>query len=138
MENQKYTPCQVTAIFLGGALLSTEHHEMPHGSFSDVTVEKWRVPKGYPMDLRMSANLGYFEYDRDWNCFMQAWEAFRDKTFENIHDQIIHSDAKDTISRMIAYRGISSAFHYLHIYIKWVMSGIPPTDKELSRHKSPD
>jgi hypothetical protein len=125
-------------MFLGAQLIRTEICEMPHGSYSEITIEKWKVPSGYSMDLRMAAESGYFQYDRDWNCFMQAWEAFRDMRFEDVPSQIIHSEAKDLIGRMIVYRGLKAAFHYLHIYIKWVKSGVPPTDKELSLHKSPD
>lgn len=138
MEKPKYTPGQEVAIFMGAALISSEQYEMPHGSHSEVTVERWKVPSSYSTDLRMAAECGYFHYERDWNCFMQAWEAFRDRRFEDVTSQIIHSEAKDLIGRMMVYRSIKAAFYYLHLYVLWVMTGVPPTDKQLSLHKSPD
>lgn len=138
MEKTSYTPGQEVAMFMGAKLISLETCETPHGSHSEFIMEKWKVPPGYSMDLRLAADCGYFHYESDWNCFMQAWEAFRDRRFEDVQSQIIHSDAKDLIGRMIVYRGIKAAFYYLHLYVQWVMTGIPPTDKQLSLHKSPD
>ena len=61
---------QKIAIFMGAKLLRTEEAEMPHGSYSSITLEYWQRPKGLPGLCDDYADMGHFKYDRSWDWLM--------------------------------------------------------------------
>ena len=68
---------QSIAIFMGAKLLRTEEAEMPHGSYSEITLEYWKRPDGLPGHDNY-ADIGHFKYDQYWDWLMPVLEKIRE------------------------------------------------------------
>lgn len=73
---------QTIAIFMGAKLLRTEEAEMPHGSYSSVTLEYWQRPKDLPGLCDDYADMGHFKYDRSWDWIMPVLAKIADAGYE--------------------------------------------------------
>lgn len=57
------------ANFMGGYIVEERDYEMPHGSQSSVSVNKWIKPIGVP-SWASFADIGHFEYHSSWDWLM--------------------------------------------------------------------
>lgn len=58
---------RILAQFMGGTVVSSEKYEMPHGSNSEVVIEKWGGLSGIPSHDQELAAIGIFRYETSWN-----------------------------------------------------------------------
>ena len=70
------------AIFMGAKLLRTEEAEMPHGSYSSITLEYWQRPKGLPGHHDDYADMGHFKYDQYWDWLMPVLTKIVDAGYQ--------------------------------------------------------
>jgi hypothetical protein len=77
------------ALFIGGQIIESEIVEMPHGSYSEVEIQKWKVPSG--IDYNQSTSIGIFSFDRDWNQLITVIEFIEKKGYTV---QIQHNSCK--------------------------------------------
>lgn len=64
---------------MGGELFSVEKENMPHGSKSEINVEKWKIPNNIPISDIELAKLGIFKYHRSWDWIMPVVEHIEKK-----------------------------------------------------------
>lgn len=60
-------------------------------------------------------------YHSSWSSFMPAWIKFRDLNFDDVRNQLEHSDYKQSISQAISFKGDSPEFAFIKLTeaIEW-------------------
>ena len=84
---------ELIAHFMGGRIISTEHHNMPHGSCHDVIIKNWSVPHGTPSDYISQAKIGIFNYHNSWECLIPVMEAIENIIIDDeVYRFVLHKN----------------------------------------------
>jgi hypothetical protein len=69
----------------------------------------WNIPSDCPYALDMIVTSGDLNYHKDWSALMPVWYKFRDLKFDEVANQIEHSNIRTVIGAAILNEGPTPA-----------------------------
>ena len=105
---------EIIARFMGGKILNTEHHSMPHGSCHDLTIKNWSVPAGTPSSYISQAKIGIFNYHNSWECLIPVIEKIENIEIDDeVYRFVIHKNTSIIEAQLVFFQ--PSSIWHIHL-----------------------